>query len=145
MTGKTMPEIRFWVVAGLLLALFGSAQAGNEDYLKLMVTNCNGVVLDNAFVRVVMHHGDQQVDRASGYTDDGYIEFEFSSLLLGDEAHVTVTPAGGAADNDHTYSYVWQEGQNDPTVWDLGGHAVCPDGWWDQDAQVIHCACDTAN
>ena len=145
MQGKTMPEIRLWVVAGLLLALFGSAQAGNEDHLKLMVTDCNDGVLDNALVCVAVHRGSQKVARATGYTDDGYVDFAFDNLLPGDEAAVTVTPAGGEPDGDHMYTYIWQEGQDNPNAWDLDEHAVCPDGWWNQGEQIIRCACDTAN
>jgi len=145
MQGKTMPEIRLWVVAGLLLALFGSAQAGNADHLTLMVTDCNDVVLDNALVRVILHRGSQQMERVSAYTDDGYVDLAFDNLLPGDEVAVTVTPGGGEPDEDHMYTYVWQEGQNDPNAWDLGGHPACPDDWWDEGAQVIQCACDTAN
>lgn len=145
MQGKSLLKIRLWVAAAMLLALFGSARAGSENDLKLMVTDCNGVVLDNALVRVVVHHGTQQVERVTGHTEDGYVEFAFDNLLPGDEADVTITPAGGEPDGDHMYTYVWQEGQNDPTIWDLTDHVACPDGWWDQGEQIIHCACDTAN
>jgi len=145
MQGKTVPAMRLWMTVVLLLTLFGSAQAGNEDYLKLMVTDCGDSPLDNASVRVVLHRGSQQLERVSAYTNDGYVEFMFDNLRPGDTAEVTVTPEGGQPDGDHMYTYVWQEGMNDPTIWDLGEFGACPDDWWEEDPQVIQCACDTAD
>jgi hypothetical protein len=137
----TMLKIRPLLLAGLLLffALAG-AQATGEATLKLMVTDCNGSALDNASVRVVVHHaGSGSTDRVSGYTDDGYIELSLGGLQPGDEARVTVTASGGDPDADH--AYVWLGNQNSGDHWDISDQAVpCRDGWWNQNDQVIHCA-----
>ena len=146
MVGRTASEIRLLVVAGLSLALFGTAQAVDENYLRLMVTDCQDQPLDNAFVRVVLHHSGGGTLRQNSYTEDGYIEFLFEGLSTGDVADITVTPSGQGEDQDHSYTYVWQENGDDPEVWDLGSNVTqCPDKWWDQDEQVIQCVYYTGN
>ena len=140
MNRTTMPKIRPLLLAALLLFALVGAQATGEATLKLMVTDCNGAPLDNASVRVVVHHaGSGSSDRASGYTDDGYIELSLGAMQSGDEARVTVTASGGDPDGDHTY--IWLGNQNGLSQWDVGEQAVpCRDGWWNQNDQVIHCA-----
>ena len=87
--------------------------------LKLMVTTCAGSALDGALVEVEIYRpGSGQIDSDSGYTDEGYLEFEFTDLEEDDEARVEATPSGMPA-STHTYTWVWDEGQQ-KGAWELG-------------------------
>ncbi|MCK4304515.1 MAG: hypothetical protein KAY24_09780 [Candidatus Eisenbacteria sp.] len=117
------------------------AWAGETGVLKLMVKECGGTWLDNVEVEVTIYRpGTGEIDSDSGYTDVGYIEFEFNDLEDGDEARVTVEPNGSGS--EHTY--YWDDGSRHPSAWDigltLGGQ--CDDDWYDEEANVILCVCE---
>ncbi len=116
------------------------AWAGETGELKLMVTCCAGSSLDNAQVEVVIYRGGLgQVDSGSGYTDNGYIEFEFNDLEADDQARVTVTPSG-EAESSHVYYWIGGDGAGE---WDLGlNFGGCPDVWFDKAQNIIQCKCD---
>jgi len=133
-----------FTAAIVLLAAGGVAPAAAESgTLKLMVTDCfTSEQIDNARVEVVIwREGVGKVDTASGYTEDGYIEFTFDDLEDEDKARVSATPSGQGTDSRHTY--FWNSG--DPPqrggAWDLtiGLDGICEDVWWDKDEGILGC------
>ena len=61
------------------------------------------------------HHaiGCGKIDSDSGYTNSvGYIEFTFTGLEDGDQAHVTVTPSGDDPDDSHAHVRVHDDGRD---------------------------------
>ncbi len=124
--------------------LVGGA-AAETGKLKLMVTDCAGTTYDNALIEVeVVRAGSGVVASDSDYTNDGYVEFVFTVLQHGDEAHVTVA-ACGSSETAHVYVWISENGGDRPPMWDIGTtipNAPCQDGWWDEEENIIQCRCD---
>jgi hypothetical protein len=123
----------------------GSAQA-DTGTLKLMVASCQtGEWLSDAQIDVLIYRpGVGQVDSGSGYTNStGEFDMTFTSLVVGDQARVTVTPKNGSPDSGHVY--YWASGSGDQLggVFDINsiGDSICMDGWYDQGKDIIKCRC----
>ena len=75
--------------AGLMggAPLVTDSAAADSGTSKLMVTDCSGTPYDGVRVEVEIYRpGSGVIATDSGYTDDGYVEFNFSGLEDGDQA-----------------------------------------------------------
>jgi hypothetical protein len=132
---------------GILLLIgpigIAPAQGSETAVLRLKVCTCAGSWLSGAEVEASIHRpGEGQVDLASGYTDnDGYICLRFDDLVDHDEAHVTVTPAGGSPDPNHRYEWISEEGEGDTPHWDIlpDLQRGCSDDWFEGTKKIIRC------
>jgi hypothetical protein len=147
MGGRSILTICIPFLLVLAVGISSTAYAGgDQEYLKLMVTDCDDQPLDNARIEVEIYHVNSGfTDVVRGYTSDGYVEFYLRDLDCGDELRVTIKPStGNGIDSDHEYEYVGAciDG---PEVWDLGGQpSYCPDVWWER-GEVIQAVFSTDN
>jgi hypothetical protein len=128
------------ISTGLLIGAFSSACLADTGVLKLKVRQCVGTNwISGAEVDVSIYRpGVGQVDSATGYTSaTGYVQFSFSSLQSGDEAHVTVTPSGHKSDSGHLY--VWDQDIASEFDVSMSTDSLCSDGWYDQSNHIILC------
>ena len=131
----------FGLVCTGILSSQTPARSGTEGVLKLKVRTCAGTFwLSNAQVDVsIQRPGVGEVDSDTGWSDgSGYVEFTFSDLEGGDQAHVTVTPEGKDPDTDHTYYWIPPQ-LRIAGYWDLGimSESICEDSWYDQENNII--------
>lgn len=139
LASKRFTRLTLWLLCTLSAATAGAAGTGT---LMLMVTDCGDKAIDQALVEVVLWRpGYGEIASDSDYTDNGYVEFEFSSVQDEDQARVTVTPPGCNPDAGHVFYWKTSGLPQDPGEWDLGVtiDSICVDGWWDKDAGIIQC------
>jgi hypothetical protein len=134
---------RILLMLGCALLLVGSVQPAGADtgVLKLKVMRCSGSGwLTGAQVDVSVTRSGSEIASATDYTNgSGYVEFTFSNLRTGDQAHVTVTPNGESPDSSHVYYWRFQE-ELGGLAWDISDVDVsCSDYWFDEKNDVILC------